>query len=111
MRTPLLAVEAQREKYLFAEENGKPRAHYHHIATKFARAVEAAGIARCTLHDFRDTMGSRAAAEGVNQRVISELLGHSDVRTTAKYYQHLDGESIKATILKLRPTGTEVGKK
>jgi integrase len=87
------------------------RTTINHIATKFARAVEAAGIARCTLHDFRDTMGSRAAPEGVNQRVISELLGHSDVRTTAKHYQHVDGETIKATILKLRPTGTDSRKR
>jgi integrase len=99
------------KKYLFAEEKEKPRATYDRIARKFDRAVESAGIAHCALHDFRDTMGSRAAAEGVNQRVISELLGHSDVRTTAKHYQHVDGETIKATILKLRPTGTDSRKR
>jgi integrase len=47
-----------------------------------------------------------------NQRVIAELLGHApDGRTTAKYYQHVAPETIKATILKLGPTGTDDEKK
>jgi integrase len=105
-------VKRKEKKYLFAEENEKPRTCYSRLARNFAHAVEKAGIAHCTLHDFRDTIGSRAAAEGVNQRVIAELLGHApDGRTTAKYYQHVAPETIKATILKLSPTGTDDEKK
>ena len=95
------------KRYLFAEEGEKPRAHYHHIAKLFSVAVKEAKIAHCTLHDLRRTLGSRMAAEGINQRVAAEVLGHSDVRTTAKYYQRVDRETIRAVILKLMPTGTD----
>jgi integrase len=55
---------------------------------------------------------SREAAEGINQRAISELLGHApDRRTTAKYYPHADHETIRAAVLKLRPTATGAEKK
>ena len=84
----------------------KPRAHDHHIAKLFAAAVKEAKIPCCTLHDLRRTLGSRMAAEGIHQAVAAEVLGHSNVRTTAKYCQRVDRETVRAVNLKLQPTGT-----
>ena len=45
---------------------------------------------------------------GINQRVAAEVLGHSDLRTTAKYYQHIDRDTVRGVVLQLNPTGTDV---
>jgi site-specific recombinase XerD len=46
------------------------------------------------------------AAEGINQRVAAEVLGHSDMRTTAKFYQAVAPETVREVILRLKPTNT-----
>jgi integrase len=96
----------------YESEEALPRWwHYHHIAKLFDVAVKEAKIAHCTLHDLRRTLGPRMAAAGINQRVASEVLGHSDPRVTARYYQHVDPKTVRAVILKLKPTGTDGRKK
>jgi integrase len=94
------------KRYLFAEEGEKPRAHYHHIAKLFDDAVKEAEITHCSLHDLRRTLGSRMAAAGINQRVAAEVLGHTDMRTTAKFYQSVGCETIREVIRKLDPAVT-----
>ena len=74
---------------------------------RFGDAVEKAGIERRTLQDLRRTVGSLLAERNVNQRVAAEVLGHTDPRTTAKYYQTVRPETVKAAIVSLRPTGTD----
>jgi len=105
----LKSWRSQREgkRYVFAEEGEMLRAHYHHIAKLFDDAVKQAEIAHCSLHDLRRTLGSRMAAAGINQRVAAEVLGHSDMRTTAKFYQTVNGETIREVIRKLSPTATD----
>ena len=74
-------------------------------------AVKRAGIGRnVTLHDLRRTVGSLLAERGINQRVAIEFLGHSNITTTARLYQVVRPETIKKTIMQLRPTGTENAK-
>jgi len=51
------------------------------------------------------------AALGINQRVASEVLGHSDPRVTTRYYQHVDPKTVCAVVLKLKPTSTDGRKK
>ena len=94
--------------YVFRDDEQKPRAHYHHIAKLFKAAVEAAGLGRkVTLHDLRRTVGSLLAARGVNQKVASEFLGHTDITTTARYYQAVRPETLRQVVATLRPTGTQ----
>ena len=93
--------------FAFANEGEKHRATYNRIRLKFERAVIAAGIGHCTLHDLRRTVGTLLAERGVNQRVAAEVLGHSDMRTTARFYQTVRPETVKAAVLNLRPTGTD----
>lgn len=99
--------EWQRERGLnpmvFADATGDGRVHYHHIRRKFDAAAKRAGLEGRTLHDLRRTVGSLLAARGVNQKVAAEILGHSDIRTTARYYQNVSPETIRDTVLTLRP--------
>jgi integrase len=52
-------------------------------------------------------VGSLLAARGVNQKVASEFLGHTDIATTAKYYQAVRPETLRQVVATLRPTGTQ----
>ena len=71
---------------------------------KIAAAIEAAqsGILRRTLHDLRKTVGTRLAAAGINQKVAAAFLGHRDIATTARFYQEIEDEVIKQTVMKVR---------
>ncbi len=52
----------------------------------FARIVQEAGIAHCTLHDLRRTFVSHLAMAGVNAAVVQKLAGHASINTTVTYY-------------------------
>ena len=53
----------------------------------------AAGLEDIRMHDLRHSFASRALALGETLPVISKLLGHSDIETTARY-AHLARDSI-----------------
>ena len=69
----------------------------------FKKAVEEAGIEHFTFHSLRRTFGTRLAQAGVDIYTISRLLGHKDVKTTAKYYLHHCLESLRRGIQVLNP--------
>ena len=71
------------------------------VCQQFRAIVEAAGIARCTIHDLRRTFCTDLARLGVNQLIAQRLAGHASSSTTAKYYQHIDDGSKRDAILKL----------
>ena len=48
------------------------------------------------IHDCRHSFASRALALGESLPVIAKLLGHSQIRTTARY-AHLERDSVKAS--------------
>ena len=67
----------------------------------FRDAGNSVDIAEFTIHDFRRTFGTRCAEAGCPIKHLSEVMGHSDIAITAKYYVHLGAENLKHTILKL----------
>lgn len=44
---------------------------------------------RITVHDFRDTYATRLFEQTSNLKMIQQLLGHSDITTTANEYTHV----------------------
>ena len=44
-----------------------------------------AGIRRVRVHDARHTAATLLLAQGVDQRVVMEILGHSQISMTSKY--------------------------
>jgi len=70
---------------VFLDEDGKPLTK-EKVSRKFALAKAIAGIARrLRIHDLRHTYASSLTSSGVNLKVVSDLLGHTDIATTARY--------------------------
>lgn len=59
------------------------------------RVLREAGIEDVRVHDLRHTMASHAVMSGVPVPLVSQLLGHSNVRMTLRY-AHLADRDIKA---------------
>ncbi len=55
----------------------------------FAPAVETAQLEPLTPHDLRHTAASFFIAEGANQWMLAEILGHRDTRMIDRVYGHL----------------------
>jgi len=74
---------------VFTREDGHPlRPEY---ATKHFRALTAeVDLRAIRLHDLRHTNASLALAAGVDLKVVSERLGHSQLAITADLYTHVN---------------------
>ena len=73
---------------VFTREDGRPlRPEY---ATRHFQALaERAGLPAIRLHDLRHTNASLALEAGVEMKVVSDRLGHSQISVTADLYTHV----------------------
>ena len=55
----------------------------------FARLLERADLPPMRFHSLRHAAATILMAEGVNVKVISEMLGHADITTTLRIYSHV----------------------
>jgi len=64
--------------------------------------LERAGLAGqgITVHKLRHTFATHLVRNGVDVKTVQELLGHSDLGTTAKYL-HSDGQTKQAAVARL----------
>jgi integrase len=62
--------------------------------------VKELGIEIGGWHDFRHTLATRSLKRWPT-KVVSEILGHSDVVTTMKIYQHVEPEEFRAPLNEL----------
>lgn len=66
-------------------------------SNKFNQVMELLGMNH-TSHDARGTFASILNKKGINETIITDLMGHSDFKTTKEYYIENDEETIKNTI-------------
>ena len=62
------------------------------------RLIGAAGLRRVRLHDLRHTAASLMLAQGVNPRVVMEILGHSQISVTMNTYSHVTPASSREAV-------------
>lgn len=73
------------------------------------QAATAAGVEDAHPHRFRHTFGADGVSAGVEMRVLQELMGHSDISVTARYYTAVreDAKREATDQLNTYRTGTE----
>jgi integrase len=74
--------------YLFCSPVGTPL-ESHAVTHRLVRQLAAAGLPRVTFHSLRHAAASYLLAAGVPLRVVQEILGHSQLATTADIYSHV----------------------
>ncbi len=84
---------------------GEPRNVYR----SFTRVAESAGLRVIRLHDARHGCATILTAAGVAPRVVTEILGHSQIGITMDVYTHVVQDTRREAIshmdrlLKRRP--------
>lgn len=63
--------------------------HPNHLGESFRELLKEAGLSALRFHDLRHNAATILLARGVNIKVVSELLGHSDIVITLRTYGHL----------------------
>lgn len=90
---------------VFTDEDGS-LLHPAKVSLMFTRELEAAGLPPVRLHDLRHGAATLALAAGVDIKIVSEMLGHSDTHITRDIYQSvLDDLALEAAeaVVKLVP--------
>lgn len=55
---------------------------------KFEKMIKECGLEKTNFHALRHTFATRCVEAGVDVKTLSEILGHSDVKTTLNRYVH-----------------------
>lgn len=73
---------------VFTTSVGTPLDRWN-VRRQFQMFLSRAGLPHKRFYDLRHTSASLLLAQGVPLKVISEILGHASIRTTADVYTHL----------------------
>lgn len=74
---------------VFPNPWGRPANHRPVTDDHFKPALRRAGLPDIRFHDMRHTCASFLVHQGVNMKVISQILGHSGISVTMDVYAHL----------------------
>ena len=55
----------------------------------FEKYIEMAGVPQITFHGLRHTFATTLLAQGVNPKIVQEMLGHASIKTTMDTYAHV----------------------
>jgi integrase len=73
---------------VFTNNLGKPIDNSQVLSRALHPLLEKAGLPRLRFHDLRHTAATIPLAQAVPVKVVSEMLGHSDISTTLRIYAH-----------------------
>ncbi len=80
--------KGERWGLLFCREDGEPLSSAV-VTHRFQATLRTAGLPRQRFHDLRHAAASFMLAQSVPLRVVMEVLGHSEIGTTANIYGHI----------------------
>lgn len=84
-------------EFLFTSRTGK-LLERRNVYRSLSRLYKIAGVRYRKFHCFRSTFASKLAMAGVKPSTLAELLGHSDVSVTAKYYINVPDDEKQAAV-------------
>lgn len=100
LNTIIESKRSDSENYVIANESVKiiePRL----MQIKFKRMTTECGLENVTFHTLRHTFATRCVECGFDIKSLSEILGHTDVKTTLNKYVHSSMELKQANMNKL----------
>jgi len=74
---------------VFPTSTGNPILASHLVEQPFHRVLKKAGLPMIRFHDLRHTAATLMLEHGINPKVVSEILGHSDIAITLGVYGHI----------------------
>jgi site-specific recombinase XerD len=88
-------------KYLFSKLDKKPM-QYMNIFTYNKRLLEKLYInpKKAGLHIYRHTLASNLVEQNINLETIKEILGHSDISITSRYYAKVSEKAKREAMIK-----------
>jgi len=79
---------------VFTTKIGKPIEPSNLLRT-LDKDIATAGVRRIRFHDMRHTCASLLLSQGVQMRVVMEILGHSNMAITSDIYSHVAPATLK----------------
>ena len=74
---------------VFPNTIGRPISPQNLLRRDHYPLLAAAGLPRVRFHDLRHTLATLLLGRGVHPKVVSEMLGHTDVGITLDLYSHV----------------------
>jgi integrase/recombinase XerD len=87
------------QEHLFRQRSGKPLTR-RQLEDLTHRWGVAASVPECLPHRFRHTYATRLLRAGVDIRLVKELLGHEDIKSTVVYTEVTD-TALSEAVLRL----------
>ncbi len=84
----LHGTDYHKSDFICTFEDGKPVSR-NYVAVTFPRKVKQLNFSKIRFHDLRHSFATIALSNGVNAKVVQEILGHSTIRTTLDIYSHV----------------------
>lgn len=90
----LLAKAKERGAALLIDGYDGNRIYANYAKRDFRELAESLGIEEFTPYDLRHTFATQAQRDGMDPQILRRQLGHADLKTTDKYYTHLEADDI-----------------
>ncbi len=84
----LAGAEWEDQDLVFTTNLGRPLGG-RNVLRDFQAALRRAKVRKVTFHSLRHAAASLLLSQGLDMKVVQDVLGHSDIRLTANTYAHL----------------------
>jgi integrase len=75
--------------FVFTNDRGGPLSAHNLLPRDFYPLLEQLELPRIRFHDLRHTAATFLLSEGVHPKIVSEMLGHTDIGITLNLYSHV----------------------
>jgi integrase len=97
----LECAEYADNSYIFCSKDGKP-INPRNFTKYFHTFLKNAGIDKINLHWLRHTFATAGLENGIDMKIMQDLLGHSTMQVTSEIYSHVLPEKKKQEMEKLK---------